>query len=462
MTISTPKPLAHMSRNELIEEINLLGPWVHGAFDLGNGLIVEDRDKLHKKRIEKCRDYFVEIIADFYGTTSLHGKSISDVGCNAGYFLYELQKKFSFRHALGLEPRESNLAKARFIADFFGLAQAGYELRKFDILGHDMPLPKSDIVIMPGVLHHLSDHLQALRNLFAMTGELCIVETCVLPDEANSENIAAGMFLGESLYRGGRNRDLFGIVGFKLETDRLDGATYQSGIVGVTTAKVLAMMMEHVGFVDVEIFRDDTQLRKEVFNEKTYRQYNSAIVVGSKTRRGKDRQRQLLEQADEGVDLEKFETVIPLEIIGPLYEVLENPMLLEKCSTIVRVAYESMMFAEEPKGIEARSQLWQLIGNQAYCAIMGTFKHAPHDKVTFEFAKTKYQLGDLEEAERVLLGLTHVMNLDWRTVFMTYFLLAKIRFDQGDRSGARKFNAQSLRAYPGFSLAVNLGSEINA
>ena len=107
-----------MTRNELIQEINLSGPWIHGYFDLGNGLVIEDQDELYKKRITKNRDYFISIISEFYKRDLLEGKTICDVGCNAGYFSYELYKKFKFKHALGLEPRKSNLAKAQFIANY--------------------------------------------------------------------------------------------------------------------------------------------------------------------------------------------------------------------------------------------------------------------------------------------------------------------------------------------------------
>jgi len=37
---------------------------VHGYFDLGNGLIIEDQDELQKKRLFSSRDFF--IIHDFH------------------------------------------------------------------------------------------------------------------------------------------------------------------------------------------------------------------------------------------------------------------------------------------------------------------------------------------------------------------------------------------------------------
>lgn len=43
------KDVNKMTHEELIEEINVLGPWSYGYFDLGNGLIIEDQDLNLKK-----------------------------------------------------------------------------------------------------------------------------------------------------------------------------------------------------------------------------------------------------------------------------------------------------------------------------------------------------------------------------------------------------------------------------
>ena len=64
------------TNDKLIQEINVLGPWVHGYFDLGNGIIIEDQDTLQKKRLFAIRDYFIDIITKFYETNDLHNKSL--------------------------------------------------------------------------------------------------------------------------------------------------------------------------------------------------------------------------------------------------------------------------------------------------------------------------------------------------------------------------------------------------
>ena len=193
--------MLNFEKEKLIQEINVLGPWVHGYFDLGNGIIIEDQDLLQKKRLFAMRDYFIDIIAKFYKKNEIRNKSLCDVGCNTGYFLYELYRKFNFKHVVGVEPRTKNLEKAKFIADFFELPKKRFSLKKFDILTYRKKLPMYDVVIMPGVLHHLDDHVLALRNLYKMTKELCIIETLVLSDDFNTQDISGQLELKDNLYK---------------------------------------------------------------------------------------------------------------------------------------------------------------------------------------------------------------------------------------------------------------------
>ena len=149
--------------------------------------IIEDQDELQKKRLFAIRDYLLDIITKYYKTNNLQDKTLCDVGCNTGYFLYEIYKKIKIKKVVGVEPRTKNLDKAKFIAKFFKLPKNKFILKKMDILSLGHKIEKFDIVIMPGVLHHLDDHILALRNLYKMTKDLCIIETVVLSNKFNEK-----------------------------------------------------------------------------------------------------------------------------------------------------------------------------------------------------------------------------------------------------------------------------------
>ena len=443
--------------NKLIQEINVLGPWVHGYFDLGNGIVIEDQDKLQKKRLFAIRNYLIDIITKYYKTNDLQDKTLCDIGCNTGYFIYEIYKKFKIKKVVGVEPRTKNLAKAKFIANFFKLPKNRYILKKMDVLSLGRKIEKFDIVIMPGVLHHLDDHILALRNLYKMTKDLCIIETVVLSNKFNEKHIAEQLELKDDLYKINENKNKFGIIGYKLETDRLDGATIHNGIVGIPTTDALLLTLRSIGFNKVKIYRSDEQLRKNVYNEKSYRNYHSVIIVASKNKKVKNSHP--IENTLDLIEKNEFLNYIPLKYIEPLYNFVINHSN-KKLTEIPLLMYQSELKYKESSGKLAAQKLKKIIGNKPYYQIISTFKHAPNDKISFEYAKSLYHEGLTEKTQERIKNLIEKVNLDWRTVYKSYYLLAKLNLEKKNYTNARKFNKLSLKAHPSYSLAIELQNKL--
>ena len=439
-------------KEKLIEKINILGPWVHGYFDLGNGVIIQDKDELQKKRLFVLRNAFYQILKMNYSNKQLQRKTLCDVGCNTGFFLYELFNKFKMKKVIGIEPRQTNLKKARFIANYFKLPKNRYQLKKIDILGKTK-IPKYDIVLFPGVLHHLDNHLKALEKIYNITNELCIIETMVLTDELNSPEISKQLELKDIIYQDKKFRNQFGIIGLKLESDVYDGATIHPGIVGIPTTQALILMMKHVGFGKVQVFLSEKQLNKKAFNKKSYRKYNSAIIVGIK--KNNENFVKSINQSNQ----DNFDTYIPFNIINDLYNTITGKSS-KKLTGIPNLIYESELFFNIKKGEMANEKLKKIIGNKKYFKLIQTFKHAPFDKICFEYSKTCYHMKKFHESEKVCNNLIKIMNLDWRVVFSTYFLLAKINFDLKNFNKAKKYNSLSLKANPKYSLSIKLRKNI--
>ena len=334
-----------MNKSKLIEEINVLGPWVHGYFDLGNGLIIEDQDKLQKKRSLSLKKIFIKMIENHYNKKRINEKALIDIGCNTGYFMYELYKKFNFKQVLGLEPRESNLKKAKLISDWFNLSKNKYKLKKFDILS-DQIKQKADIVLFVGVLHHLDDHLKALKNLYKMTNDVAIIETLVLSDEFDTRGIALQLELKDDLYKFKENKQKIGVIGYKLETDRLDGATVHTGIVGIPNSKALLMMLQHVGFNYTTVIKSEIQLRKEIFHEKSYRKYHSIVVACYKD---KKEYSIAVEDLLNEIELKKFLTFIPMKYIKPLYKLILGEKNKNNVNKIAQLILTSQLHYTEKK-----------------------------------------------------------------------------------------------------------------
>ena len=442
--------------SKIIEQVNLLGPWVHGYFDLGNGIIIQDKDELQRKRLFSTRDALFKILKKHYSKKELRKKTICDIGCNTGYFLFEIFKKFKIKKAIGIEPRQTNLKKAKFIAKYFNLPKNRYQLKQMDIL-ENSKIPKSDIVIMPGVLHHLDNHLKALEKIYSITNELCIIETMVLPDKVNTSEIANKLELKDILYQNKKFQNHFGIIGFKLESDIFDGSTIHPGIVGIPTTQALVLMMKHVGFNEVEVFLSEKQLNKKIFSQKSYREFNLAIVLGKKNIK---KQNESFDNTIKQFEEENFNTHIPFDIIENLYNAINNKSYIKKMSGISKLIFESQIYFKIEKGKKAEKELEKLIRKKKNYKIIQSFKHAPYEKICFEYSKTCYHIKKIIEAEKVCNNLVRIMNLDWRVTYSTYYLLAKINFDLKNFKKSKKYNLLSLKANPNFSLAKKLMRDI--
>jgi SAM-dependent methyltransferase len=448
-----------MARADLIQEINVLGPWVHGYFDLGNGLIIEDQDELQKKRLFSARNYFCDIIKTHYSRTNLQDKTFADIGCNAGYFLFELFKEFQFLCSDGLEPKESNLLKAKFILDYFNVSKKRVRLRKFDLLSDNKNVPKYDVVLMAGLMHHLDNHLLALSNAFKMTKELCIIEAMVLPDAVNTPSVGEALELKDDVYK--KFNYGFGVVGYKYESNFLDGAAAHSGIVGIPTEKALIMMMHHVGFKNVHIYRDNLQLKNEVYDTPSYREMNSSIIIAEKSEHVANGVSPDFSMLHGEIDYEYFNTIIPLDIVSSLHDMMSKDQTEKVLSGIPNLIYQSECHYTEDYGKKASVILAEKIGKEPYYPIIKTFRHAPKHKIAYEFAKTCFHDGKYEKAREILETLITICNLDWRTVFRTYYLLARVFLHYNDLVKARQFNELSLRAYDHYAPALMLKNELS-
>ncbi len=88
----------------------------------------------------------------------LSGKTVLDIGCNAGFYSIEMKRRGAAR-VLGVDSDERYLAQARFAAETLGLDIDFRLLSVYDVaqLGE-----KFDVVIFMGVFYHLRHPLLAL------------------------------------------------------------------------------------------------------------------------------------------------------------------------------------------------------------------------------------------------------------------------------------------------------------
>ncbi|GGE37195.1 methyltransferase, TIGR04290 family protein [Agaricicola taiwanensis] len=140
----------NLSASEIRKRIEALGPWFHNI-DLRGVRTAPDHflgDYPHMKWRK-----FADAIPE-----DLSGRTVLDIGCNAGFYSIEMKKRGAER-VLGIDFDDIYLNQARFAAEVAGVDIEFEKLSVYDVsaLGE-----KFDVVIFMGVLYHLRHPLLAL------------------------------------------------------------------------------------------------------------------------------------------------------------------------------------------------------------------------------------------------------------------------------------------------------------
>ncbi|HWC14834.1 MAG TPA: TIGR04290 family methyltransferase [Actinomycetota bacterium] len=110
----------------------------------------------------------------------LHGWSALDIGCNAGFYSFELAARGA--DVLGIDHDEHYLEQARWAADVVGAS----DRVRFERLGiYDLPDLREtfDLVLFMGVLYHLRYPLLALDLVAQKTRKLMVFQTLTMPGD---------------------------------------------------------------------------------------------------------------------------------------------------------------------------------------------------------------------------------------------------------------------------------------
>jgi tRNA (mo5U34)-methyltransferase len=166
-----------LTTEEIRQRIDALGPWFHNL-DL-HGVSTAPSHFLGDYPQVKWRR-FSEVVPK-----SLKGKTVLDIGCNAGFYSMEMKRRGADR-VLGLDSRDEYLAQARFAAEVNNL---DIEFRNLSIYEVGSLRESFDLVIFMGVLYHLRHPLLALDLIY--------------------EHVARDLMLFQSMQRGSERAGKF-------------------------------------------------------------------------------------------------------------------------------------------------------------------------------------------------------------------------------------------------------------
>jgi tRNA (mo5U34)-methyltransferase len=172
MSVVGPR-LRAVPRSDLKERIDVLAPWFHN---------------LNLKGVWTAPDHF---LGDYPGAKfrrferslpDVTGKSVLDIGCNAGFYAVEMKRRGADR-VLGIDSDERYLEQARLASQTLGFDDI--EFAKADVYDVGALGERFDVVIFMGVLYHLRHPLLALDLI--------------------REHVAADVLLFQSMQRGSKH-----------------------------------------------------------------------------------------------------------------------------------------------------------------------------------------------------------------------------------------------------------------
>src|SRR3954464_14747194 len=132
-------------RSELRDDIQRLGPWFHNLH-LPDGTQTCPDHWLGDFPSFKWRELAAHLPEDLSGWTAL------DIGCNAGFYTFELVKRGAT--VLGIDLDERYLRQARWAAEQFGVADR-VRFEQLQVYDLAQRAERFDLVLFMGVLYHL-------------------------------------------------------------------------------------------------------------------------------------------------------------------------------------------------------------------------------------------------------------------------------------------------------------------
>jgi tRNA (mo5U34)-methyltransferase len=162
-----------LTREEIERQVNELGPWFHNL-DLA-GIKTAPNHFLGDYPAFKWRNFAHAI------PSNLAGRSVLDIGCNAGFYSIEMKRRGASR-VLGIDHDIDYLKQARFAANVTGLDISFEQLSVYEVA---TLRERFDLVLFMGVFYHLRHPLLALDLI--------------------RQHVAKDWFIFQSMLRGSRS-----------------------------------------------------------------------------------------------------------------------------------------------------------------------------------------------------------------------------------------------------------------
>ncbi len=161
------------SNSKLIEKIESLAPWFHNIH-LPDGTQTAPHHFLGDFPMFKWKEFKSSIPKNLEGWTAL------DIGCNAGFYSFELAKRGA--DVLGIDLDPHYLQQAKWIARELKLHKK-VAFRQMQVYDLSKMKRNFDIIIFMGVFYHMRYPMLALDIVTQKVNKMLVFQTLTMPGE---------------------------------------------------------------------------------------------------------------------------------------------------------------------------------------------------------------------------------------------------------------------------------------
>jgi ubiquinone/menaquinone biosynthesis C-methylase UbiE len=227
---------------EIRQGIEEFGPWFY-RFEFGGGLETTPAIPPSVVDIFDTRLRMLMSAVDGHFGRRLRDIECLDIGCHEGFYSLAMARRV--RSVVAIDARPENLNRARFVAEAMRVKNIVFHRGLVETLAA-VQGRTFELTLFLGLLYHVEDPMRCLRQVAAVTGELCVLETQVV-DEV--EGLAEW---------GSRDwtRPYQGILALIDEAGEFDAGNRETGVSPMATCpspKALLFMLKQAGFRRAEI-----------------------------------------------------------------------------------------------------------------------------------------------------------------------------------------------------------------
>jgi tRNA (mo5U34)-methyltransferase len=232
-----------MTTEQIRQGIADLGPWFY-RFEFGEGVETTPAIPPGVVDIFETRLQMVNRAVDAHFGSRLRDIDCLDVGCHEGFYSLAMARR-GVRGITAVDARPENLNRARFVADAMGISNIRYSNGRVETLAADQGRT-FDLTLFLGLLYHVEDPMRCLRQVAAVTSELCVLETQVVDEVEGFAEWGSREW----------TRPYQGIIAVIDEAGEFDAGNRETGVSPMATCpspKALLYMLKRAGFRHAEI-----------------------------------------------------------------------------------------------------------------------------------------------------------------------------------------------------------------